>query len=125
MAIKFNKYLKTLFLSLLAGLMLAFIYFFSNALHYVELPQDDTPPILYANQTRHDLQKTYLEAIRQAKKSIIVLTYTITDRKIISALRKKSEEGVDVTLICHQDISYDIENRIGKQVHLLKHLEKV
>lgn len=116
--------LKIAFLSLLAGLMLVFIYLFSNALQHVELPQDGSPPILYTNQTQHDLQKTYLAAIRGAKKSIIVLTYTITDKEIISALRKKSEEGVDVTLICHQDISYDIENRIGSRVHLLKRFGK-
>lgn len=121
---KLNNTLKNLFLSLLTGLMLTFVYFFSQVLHHVDLPQDGSSPVLYANQTQHDLQKTYLAAINQAKKSIIVLTYTITDRQIIAALRKKSEEGVDVTLICHQDISYDIENRIGARVHLLKRFGK-
>lgn len=118
------KILKIPVLSLLAGSMLFLLYSLSSTLHHVDLPTSNSPPLLFANQTQHDLTNSYLAAINQAKHSILVLTYTITDKQIISALRKKSEEGIDVTLICHQDISYNIENRIGPHVHVLKRFGK-
>lgn len=105
---------------LIAGLMLIFLQFLDGELNRIEIPKDGSPPILFATQTRDDLQKSYIAAIKEAKKSILVIIYSITDKPVIQALRKKSEEGIDVTLICHEDISYDIEKRIGSKVNILK-----
>lgn len=112
--------LKGLITVFIAGLMLIFLKFMDGELNRIEIPKDGSPPILFATQTRDDLQRSYIAAIREAKKSILVMIYSITDKPVIEALRKKSEEGVEVTLICHEDISYEIEKKIGNKVKILK-----
>jgi phosphatidylserine/phosphatidylglycerophosphate/cardiolipin synthase-like enzyme len=107
-------------LAIVASLMLTFLGFLQEELYRTEIPKDGSPPLLFSTQTNHDLQRSYISAINKAEKSILILIYSITDRKVIHALREKAEQGVDVTLICHEEISYDIEKRIGPQVKILK-----
>lgn len=103
-----------------ALLMMAFIGFLKKEIDRIEVPKDGQKAILFSNQTRSDLTKTYVSAIKSAKKSILFLIYSITDKDVIQALGQKSEEGVEVTLICHDEISYNIEKRIGSKVKILK-----
>jgi phosphatidylserine/phosphatidylglycerophosphate/cardiolipin synthase-like enzyme len=107
-------------ITLIASLMLTFLGFLHEELNRTEIPKDGSAPLLFATQTNHDLQRSYLTAINSAEKSILILIYSITDRQLIAALRAKSEQGVEITLICHEEISYDIEKRIGAKVKILK-----
>lgn len=104
----------------IALLMTAFIGFLKTEIDRIEIPKDGKEAILFSNQTRSDLTKTYVSAINSAKKSILVMIYSITDKQVIHALRQKSEEGVEITLICHDEISYHLEKRIGNKVKILK-----
>lgn len=118
------KVLKSIVLALTSLLMLSFLSFFQTAANHVDIPKKGQAPLLFATETRHDLQKSYVSAINQAKKSILIVIYSITDPKVIEALRKKSELGVDVTIICHENISYDIEKRVGSKVKVIKRFGK-
>lgn len=118
------KHFRPLLIVFIAFLMVGSLKACYSKLNHVNLPEDGKPALLFSTETGHDVQKSYIAAIKEAKKSILILSYTITDRHVIRALRQKSEEGVEVTLICHQDISYDIENRVGPKVKLLKRFGK-
>lgn len=118
------KPFRSIIVTLIVFLIIGSLKACYSKLTHVDLPQDGSPALLFSTETGHDVQKSYIAAIKEAKKSILILTYTITDRPVIRALRQKSEEGVEVTLICHQDISYDIENKIGNKVKVLKRFGK-
>lgn len=115
---------KSLLLALIALVMMASLKICNSSLHHVDIPEDGSPALIFSTETLHDVQRSYIAAIKEAKKSILVLVYTITDKHVIRALREKAEEGVDVTIICHQDISYDIEKRAGSKIKVLKRFGK-
>ncbi len=118
------KNLKSLILALIALLMMASLKICSSSLHHVDIPEDGSPALIFSTETLHDVQKSYIAAIKEAKKSILILVYTITDAQVIRALRERSEEGIDITIICHEDISYAIEKRVGNKVKVLKRFGK-
>ncbi|MCB1181008.1 MAG: hypothetical protein KDK55_03180 [Chlamydiia bacterium] len=63
------------------------------------LPKNGETLLLFSNQCEDDLRKVYLHAILTAKESIVLIIYSMTDRYLINALRKKAEDGVLVTVI--------------------------
>lgn len=60
------------------------------------LPSPGDPALFYSNQARQDLKLTLLEAISQAKKSIYLVIFGLTDPAIVKALQEKSQNGVKV-----------------------------
>lgn len=86
----------------------------------VFLPQESTPLIIYSNQTGDDLEKTVREAILQAKESISLMIYTLTDQSIMNALRKKSEEGVKVNLVVDSEATHDIGWIVGPKIKVIR-----
>jgi cardiolipin synthase A/B len=100
--------------SSLSGLILLFVWiifqFAENApiSRPIKIPASDAPVELYSNQTRDDLTRLYLEAIKNAKKSIILIIYSLTDENIIDALKQKCEEGTSVHIVCHAKASPSI-----------------
>jgi len=115
-----KKNLKFLIIVSISLSLIGFLGHFKTEIERTEIPKDGSPPLLFATQTRSDVQRSYIAAINEAKQSILLLIYSITDKQVIQALRLKSEEGVNVTLICHDEISYDIEKKIGSKVNILK-----
>src|SRR5437588_2121086 len=86
----------------------------------VFLPYESTPIIIYSNQTGDDLEKTIREAILQAKESISLMIYTLTDQSIMNALRKKSEDGVKVNLVVDSDATHDIGWLVGPKIKVFR-----
>lgn len=76
--------------------------------------------VLYANQTNHDLTNSYASAIAGAQKSVFLNVYTLTDPTIIKALRKKSEEGVDVRVITDAKESSYVTSKLGSSVSMIR-----
>lgn len=118
-----KKFKKTLF-SLFVGLILSFFAWTTDSINTVELPHADQPPLFYSNQTRDDLQKIYLKAIQEAKKSILLIIYGLTDDAVIAQIKQKAEEGIDVQIICDCKASPNLEKKIGSGVKLLKRMGK-
>lgn len=107
---------KALFRLMIAGF--SCLTFFMVGYHFTHshLPHPGQPAELYSTQTRNDLQLTFLHAIRDAKNSILLLMYSLTDPKIIRALRNKSEEGLDIQVICDANASSGVANKLGRKV---------
>src|ERR1700722_20532671 len=122
-SIKNSSYpkLEKTFTGILASLILFMFYWATGNLTTVDLPSSDDPPTLYSNQIRDDLEMTLASAIRQAKRSVLLIIYTLTDESIIQALKEKSEEsGIVVKVICDGKVCPFVERKLGSRVHIVK-----
>ena len=82
------------------------------------LPTPDSPISLY--ETRSDnLKSLIISAVREAEKSVLLIIYSLRDRDVIQALRKKAEQGMDVTVICDAKASKGVSGLLGKKVRLV------
>lgn len=95
-SVSYKRVLRTFFA---IGSILAF--FLWSGIHSLPppLPVENQPPLLYASQCNDDLRKVFLSAIDDAKESIYLVIYSLTDEKILSALHKKASEGVAVIIV--------------------------
>lgn len=84
------------------------------------LPQTDQVPLLYGNQVQNDLGKSLVASIDQAKQSVLLLVYTLTDRRIIAALNRKAEQNIPVEVIVDGKASSQVEGRLNPKIKLLK-----
>ncbi len=107
-------------LYLLLPLIAMGFYWVAEKLTKTEMPASEAPPLLYSNQTRDDLTLTLQEGIKQAKQSVLLIIYTLTDQKIVKALQQKSEEGVSVMVICDGRASPFVERKLGPRVRIVK-----
>ncbi len=55
------------------------------------IPEADAPPLLYSNQCRQDLRFTLIHALNQAKKSIHLVMFGLTEPTILQMLQKKAK----------------------------------
>lgn len=62
------------------------------------LPSQKSPLIFYSNQLRDDLKQVTLQALKSAKKSITIQIYGLTDEDVLTLLKKKVDEGVEVAI---------------------------
>ncbi|MBS0605178.1 MAG: hypothetical protein JSS60_09125 [Verrucomicrobia bacterium] len=62
------------------------------------LPDARHPTLLYSNQTRHDIKQTFCKALSNARQSIFLSVYGISDPQILAVLGKKMQEPVTVTI---------------------------
>lgn len=99
-----------IFLVMLIGGWLA-----QESLH-PELPSSSGPLELYSNQARDDLSILYRSAIDRAERSVLLIIYSLSDAKVIEALRKKAEAGIDVRVICDAKACQNIRERLGSRV---------
>lgn len=90
---KGNTFFKTV---LVLGIFSLYIWVIHTSLN-PGLPKPDSPALLYSNQSRQDLRTTLLSAIKDAKKSIHLVMFGLTDPAILSAIIEKSKE-IDVTV---------------------------
>lgn len=68
----------------------------SRAPHFPDLGQKAK---LYANQCDDDLCPLFHAAIMEAKSSILLIVYTLSDQKLIKALEERAKNGVKVELV--------------------------
>ncbi|MBA3815378.1 MAG: phosphatidylserine/phosphatidylglycerophosphate/cardiolipin synthase family protein [Parachlamydiaceae bacterium] len=81
-------------------------------------------PALFANQTNDDLTASFASGIASAKESVLLIVYTLTDPTIIKALKKKSEEGVNVRVITDAMESPYVTSKLGSSVFMNRRFSK-
>ena len=84
------------------------------------LPKADEPPILLSNQVRTDLTQSLVGAIKEAKKSVLLIVYTLTDSKIINALNEKAISGAKVKVIVDGRASPFVDRKLSSNIQVLK-----
>ncbi len=104
----------------LAGLMLWGTFWLTESFTPARFPQADQPVELYANQLKDDLRELISSSVRNAEHSVLLVIYSLTDDKVIQSLRKKSEEGVSVRVICDAKASPRVIQKLGGKVKLIR-----
>lgn len=118
---KLGKFsLRNIFLSIGFTLIVGCFGWLQQELTDARLPTADQPAELYANQTRDDLRQTIVGGIDQAKESVLFIIYALTDKGIITSLRRKSDEGIPVKVICDAKASPGIVKNLGPKVDLVR-----
>ncbi len=111
---------RKVFLTLAFLLITLSSYWASEHFVRVELPSSDHPPALYANQAHQDLRQTFVQGIKQAKESVNLVIYTLTDHAIIQALRDKADEGIQVKVLVDGKATPFIDRKLGPKVEVVK-----
>ena len=120
-SVKFTiRSLMKMMTSALLGLLLVGFFWVTENTTETSQPVYGSPPELYANQQRVDLRQSYLGAIDKAQHSILFIIYALTDDKIINALKKKADEGVDVRIIYDAKASPYTDRKLGSKVNVTK-----
>ena len=84
--------------------ILAGIFFLFYTLH-ISLPSSKKTYCLYSTDQGDDLKEVLKKSIRRSKESITLRTYSVTDLGILSLLKKKAAEGVEIHLTYHKKTS--------------------
>lgn len=90
---------------LIAALLLMVLPKRHNSFRIFQQPSSEEPLQLYSNQADDDLLNLYINAIDSAKKSISLVIYKLSNVKLVQALKKKSAEGVSITIVSDADNS--------------------
>lgn len=100
---------------------LAGIFLFSLILYLslsVALPTSRSPIKLYSSQQRNDLNRTLVQAVKQARQTITLKTYALTDRSLLSLLKKRAREGLSVHLYYDEKASPKLTHLEEERFHL-------
>jgi phosphatidylserine/phosphatidylglycerophosphate/cardiolipin synthase-like enzyme len=65
---------------------------------HTEHPSEKNPLVVYSTHSKDDFHLLVCQALRSAKKSIEIHTYTLSDPTIIRLLKQKAAEGLSVTV---------------------------
>jgi cardiolipin synthase A/B len=112
--------IKQTFLSAITMMLLWCVFWISESFQTVHLPNAGQPAELYANQTNDDLRQVILAGIKNAKQSVILIIYSLTDGAVITSLKEKSEEGIPVKVICDAKASPYAAQKLGTKVEVLR-----
>lgn len=100
----------------LAGLFLFILILFYSL--YIPLPSSKKPIRFYSSRQRNDLNRTLKQSIKKAQKTITLHTYALTDLSLLSLLKRKEEEGVEVHLYYDEKASPPLTRLENKNFHL-------
>lgn len=117
-------FVRPLSLSLVTLLVFLFYSWASDTIYTVHLPDGQHHVELYSTEMQDDLSLTMSKAISEAKESVTLIIYSLSDPKIIASLRHKSESGCIVKVICDAKTCPDIEIKLGPSVQVLKRFIK-
>lgn len=115
-----KRYLFSLFVALIFFICLSF----PKAVTTSTDLSDNKPIELLANQNQDDLTLAFSSAIDSAKESVLLIVYTLTDPSIINALKKKSQEGISVRVICDAKESPPINAKLGEKVSIIRRFSR-
>ena len=114
------KRLKKNLMGLIFVLICSLAFWVQDQHHEIKIPVDGKPVELYANQVDDNLTEIFRQAIDQAQKSILLIVYSFTDNKIINALKKQSQKGIDVKVICDAKASPYIDSKLGDKIAVVR-----
>lgn len=118
--VSLERRIQQIFLSLLTALIFLGFWWIQDNLRAPPLPQSGQEAVLYSNQTQTDLQEVFVDAIAEAKESIMLAIYNLTDRGILHALTQKSLQGVPITVITDGRDSPYVERKLDKNIRVIK-----
>jgi cardiolipin synthase A/B len=76
-----------------------------------KLPDAENPILFYSNQHRQDLKQLFSKAIENAKKSINLYMYAVTDPDMIELLAQKASQGVRTSIFFDPSASCRLEKK--------------
>lgn len=103
------------FLFPLAFLLAVYLLFEQEQIAPQALPGQ--APLVYSPQMGDNLEATLVHAIKNAKSSVMLMTYTLKSGKIIQALNEAAQGGVDVFVVYDAAASNGAEKRLNPKVH--------
>lgn len=115
-----RKKIKKFTVGTLIALIAAALIWTQNNFKESPPPQPGEPASLYANQTKDNLVNTFCSAIDSAKESVSLVVYALTDPHVIAALKKKSQEGVNVRVVCDAQASPYITRKLGPAISTIR-----
>lgn len=62
-------------------------------------PQPGQNPVIYHSDKDKQLRELLLKSIKEAKKSVLIMTFTFSDTQIIELLNQRAAEGLNITII--------------------------
>lgn len=92
----FFKALKKLFIPVAIAAAISFSSWLVYSSIAPELPECDEPPRLYSNQCQQDLRLLYVDAIKQAKQSICLVMFGLSDAAILGELAARIQDHLPV-----------------------------
>lgn len=98
------------------------VIFFATVIIKVEgvhLPTTDTCQ-LFANSTSQDIEKGIVHSILDAKKSIFLAIFALSDFKVINALRAQADKGIEVFVVIDKKASSNAPRYLGKNVKIIR-----
>lgn len=115
---------KRVLLSCGISLVMLLYAWLAEAIYTVHLPDGEHPVEFYSTEMQDDLSLTMSKAIDEAKTSVTLIIYSLTDPKVIRSLREKSHSSCLVKVICDAKTSPDLDEKLGPNVKLLKRFIK-
>ncbi len=107
-------------LTIITGIILFGTAWLLEGFHATLNPPERGQIAFFANQVDDNLEQTVITSIQNAKKSVLLLIYSLTDKAVLDALKQKSLEGVKVKVICDAKASPYVTQRLGPSVDLLR-----
>ena len=111
---------KNLFRRLVLASCVFFAVIFANWLAVrataIEIPSQEEP-LLYSNQTGTDLHLLFCEAISQAKQSVFLEMYAITDPAILTLLKCQVDQGKQVIIHADKKASPGLRKKLSATLH--------
>ncbi len=86
---------------------------FTVATLHPQLPSQKKPLLFYSNNLHNDLKLTVLKAIKQARSSISLQIYGLTDKDVVALLEQKKAEGLDVSIFYDKKASKYLPKTLG------------
>lgn len=119
-----KKLIKTA-LTLISFLLILCAAWISEPLFVIKpAPASGDVPRLLSNQTGDNLEQAYTSAILEAKQSVLLMIFSLTNDSVIHALRQKSEQGIPVKVICDAKASPNIIQKLGPKVNVIRRFAK-
>jgi phosphatidylserine/phosphatidylglycerophosphate/cardiolipin synthase-like enzyme len=97
--ISYHRFLKFFRLFLLFFTLSSYLYWSYQHLTTPPLPIQGEKMQVFASQCDEDLCPRFLSAIKSAQDHIHLSVYTLSEKRVIEALKERADSGVDVSLI--------------------------
>lgn len=109
---------KKIFSTLVFSGILAFYIWLVFAASHATLPDSKNPIQFYSNQARNDIKLTFYQTLKEAKQSIFLSFYGVSDPEILSLLRSKAEENLLVRVEFDPSASANLKKILPSSVQL-------
>lgn len=74
-------------------------------------------PAIFSNQAHDDLEKLYIQALQEAKESILLVIYSLNDQKLINLLNQKAEDSLAVNVFYDPSTPQKGFQKLSEKIH--------